>query len=180
MATDWARYLFQYKDVYKEYSDGGKWTWDKGRQANAYMRADGTPLLAETAAQYAQNHYRAHGKRAGRKIHSKGDVDYAAKLRARESEAGSGNSGGNSGGSDSGSQANAQNDKILGLQKQIADLIASMMQQNSGSSQSSASSSDTSSSTTQSSAGNALAGTILSRAMDLQKKKKSFLTPLGA
>ena len=44
MATDWARYMVENPDVYEMYSDGGKWSWDQGRQQNAYMRMDGSPL----------------------------------------------------------------------------------------------------------------------------------------
>ena len=81
MAADWARYLYEHPDVYNMFSDGGKWTWaNGGRQQNAYMREDGTPLQAATAAEYAQQHYNNFGKREGRKLHERNGTDYAAKL----------------------------------------------------------------------------------------------------
>ena len=80
MAADYARYLYENPDVYSMFSDGGKWSWGNGRQQNAYMRQDGSPLQAETAAQYAANHYKNFGKGEGRKLHEQGSTDYAAKL----------------------------------------------------------------------------------------------------
>lgn len=87
--ADWARYMYENPDVYNMFSDGGKWSWGNGRQQNAYMRQDGSPLQQESAAQYAQNHYRNFGKGEGRKVHDRNGTDYAAKL-------GGGGGGGNS------------------------------------------------------------------------------------
>ena len=78
--ADWARYMYENPDVYRMYSDGGKWSWGRGRQQNAYQRQDGSMLQAETAAQYAQNHYRNFGKGEGRKVHEANGTDYASKL----------------------------------------------------------------------------------------------------
>lgn len=105
MATDYARYMYENPDVYKMFQDGGKWSWDNGRQQNAYMRADGSPLQAETAAQYAAAHYRNFGQREGRKMHETSGVDYAAKLRSQ--------GGGSFGGS---------NPAMSELQKAVAEL----------------------------------------------------------
>lgn len=165
MAKDWARYMHQYQDVYKMYSDGGKWTWDKGRQQNAYMRQDGTPLHAETAAQYAQAHYNNFGKGEGRKVHEKGDVDYAAKLRAG-SGGGSGGSGSNSGGgSNQSSQMNAQ----------LAEMIKSLAALNAGS-QSQSEASEEEQSPSQSPTNTVLTNYL---SEENKKKKKSFLKPMG-
>ena len=156
MATDWARYMHENRDVYDMYSDGGKWDWDNGRQQNAYMRADGTPLQQESAAQYAQNHYRNFGKREGRAIHDAGSTDYAALLR------GSGGGGG--------AQApSPQNNSMSALQQQVADLTQSI--------------SDSTNSPAMADASQAMSKTVLSGfniGSDDAKKKKSFLTPFGA
>ena len=173
MATDWARYMYQYKDVYDEYSDGGKWTWDRGRQANAYMRNDGTPLLAETAAEYAQNHYRAHGKRAGRKIHEKSGVDYAAKLREREAAGSGGNSGGNSG---TQQEQNPLNRELVDLVKMLSDLATARA----GNTNSTSTSTSTQSSEAASQAVSAAQTLLTNFNIEEAKKKKSFLTPIGA
>ena len=157
MATDWARYMHENRDVYDMYSDGGKWSWDNGRQQNAYMRADGTPLQAETAAQYAQNHYRNFGKRAGRALHDVGSTDYAALLR------------GSGGGGATAPAPSPQNDSMSALQKQVADLTQSI--------------SDSTNSPAMADASQAMSKTVLSGfnlGSDDAKKKKSFLTPFGA
>ncbi len=159
MATDWARYMHENRDVYDMYSDGGKWDWDNGRQQNAYMRADGTPLQQESAAQYAKNHYRNFGKREGRAIHDTGSTDYAALLR------GSGGGGG--------AQApSPQNNSMSALQQQVADLTQSISD--------SAESLDNNPVVD---ASQAMAKTVLSGfnlGNEDSKKKKSFLTPFGA
>ena len=153
MATDWARYLYDNKDVYSMYSDGGKWSWDRGRQQNAYMRMDGSPLQQESAAQYAQNHYRNFGKREGRQLHDTGSTDYAALLR----------SGG-------GGASAPQNNPMSALQKQVADLTASL-QDGAGELGESV----------VADASQALNSTILNAISGEEaKKRKSFLTPYGA
>ena len=166
MATDWARYMHQYQDVYKMYSDGGKWTWDKGRQQNAYMRQDGTPLHAETAAQYAQAHYNNFGKSEGRKVHEKGDVDYAAKLRAGSGGSSGGSSGGGSGGSSGGSQSSQMNAQLAELVKSLAQLNTGVEEKNITPEQAAENAQKT--------------NTILTNYLaSNDKKKKSFLQPLG-
>ena len=169
---DWARYMYENKDVYSMYSDGGKWDWDNGRQQNAYMRADGTPLQAETAAQYAQNHYRNFGKRAGRALHDVGSTDYAAKLRGSSAPAPA------PAAAPSANAANAKNDEITTLQKKIADLTnsvsASMANPNNAAPYTGAEKPDLP-------MVNPLKSTILSNSSlpgQEEKKKRSYLTPI--
>ena len=153
MATDWARYMYENGDVYSMFSDGGKWSWDQGRQQNAYMRMDGSPLQQESAAQYAQNHYRNFGKREGRQLHDTGSTDYAALLR------------GGGGGASA-----PQNGTMSALQKQVADLTASL-QEGAGELGEGV----------VADASQALNSTILNNlSNDDSKKRKSFLTPFGA
>lgn len=104
---DWARYMVENPDVYNMFSDGGKWSWGNGRKQNAYMREDGSPLQAETAAQYAQNHYNNFGKREGRKVHEANGTDYASMLGGGGSGAG---------------PTDAMLMSVTALTKQIADL----------------------------------------------------------
>jgi hypothetical protein len=78
--ADWARYMYENPDVYRMFSDGGKWSWANGRQQGAYQREDGSMLQQESAAQYAQNHYNNFGKREGRKVHEGNGTNYASKL----------------------------------------------------------------------------------------------------
>lgn len=150
MATDWARYMYENGDVYSMYSDGGKWSWDQGRQQNAYMRADGSPLQAETAAQYAQNHYRNFGKREGRAIHDMGGTDYAALLRG------------------SNTPAPQQNPMMSDLQRQVAELTQGI-----------ADSAETPAVADASKALSNTVLNPFSLGED-SKKKKSFLTPFGS
>jgi len=107
--ADWARYMYENPDVYNMFSDGGKWTWaNGGRRQNAYMREDGTPLQAATAAEYAQQHYNNFGKREGRKVHEANGTNYAAKL-------GGGGGGGNA-------PTEAMMMSVTALTAQIAEL----------------------------------------------------------
>ena len=150
--ADWARYMYENPDVYNMFSDGGKWTWaNGGRQQNAYMREDGTPLQAATAAEYAQSHYRNFGEREGRKVHERNGTDYAAKL-------GGGGGGGQSGGN---SELNAElAEMIKSLAKIAQDPKATPEEKAEAAEQSK---------------------TILTNFGGTDdKKKKSFLTPLGS
>ena len=158
MATDWARYLYENGDVMSMFSDGGKWSWDNGRQQNAYMRADGSPLQQESAAQYAQNHYRNFGKREGRAIHDAGGTDYAALLR---------------GGGGGAPTPSPQNNSMSALQKQVADLTMSLANPDNKGPYTGAEKPDLP-------MADPLKSTILFGNTDDQKKKKSFLTPFGA
>ena len=151
MATDWARYMYENPDVYSMYSDGGKWSWDRGRQQNAYRRQDGNMLQAETAAQYAQAHYRNFGQREGRKIHDAGGTDYAALLRG------------------SNTPAPQQNPAMDSLQRQVAELTQGIAESAQGQGIENNPVAD---------ASQAFASTFLSTS-DESKKKKSFLTPFG-
>lgn len=155
MATDWARYMYENPDVYRMFQDGGKWSWDNGRQQNAYMRADGSPLQAETAAQYAQAHYNNFGKREGRKTHSQGGTDYAEKLRSQ----GGGTFG--SGGA---------NPAVSELQKLVESLTDSLGEAPTAEQVKEVAES-----------GEGLAQTLLTNNyMTDDKKKKSFLQPIGS
>ena len=164
MAKDYARYMYENKDVYSMFSDGGKWSWDNGRQQNAYMRQDGTPVQAETAAQYAQAHYRNFGQREGRQLHDAGGTDYAALLR------------GGGGGAPTPSPPptpSPQNNSMAALQKQVADLTMSLANPDNKGPYTGAEKPDLP-------MADPLKSTILFGNIDDQKKKKSFLTPFGA
>jgi len=153
MATDYARYMYENPDVYKMFQDGGKWSWDNGRQQNAYMRADGSPLQAETAAQYAAAHYRNFGQREGRKMHNTSGVDYAAKLRSQ--------GGGSFGGA---------NPAMSELQKAVAELAEGIA----GGAEGDKAKAEE--------AVEGLSRTVLTNnaVYEDSKKKKSFLQPIGA
>ena len=156
MAADYARYMHENRDVYNMYSDGGKWDWNNGRQHNQIARADGQILQAETAAQYAQNHYNNFGKREGRQMHETGGTDYGAILMGGSSPAPSG-----------------QNTQVSALQNQVTQLTDSMNNQSPGQS-----------TTAERSMADNLKGigdTVLTNTSNaLDKKKKSYLTPVGA
>ena len=147
--ADWARYMFENQDVYSMFSDGGKWSWGNGRQQNAYMRQDGSPLQAETAAQYAANHYKNFGKGEGRKLHEQGSTDYAAKLGG-----GGGQSGGNS-------ELNAELAEMIKSLAKIAENPNATPEEKAEAAEQSK--------------------TILTNfGVTDDKKKKSFLTPMGS
>ena len=155
MAKDYARYMYEQKDVMAMYSDGGKWSWDNGRQQGAYMRADGSPLQQESAAEYAANHYRNFGQREGRQLHETGGTDYAALLRGSNQPAAA--------------SPSPQNDATSALQKQISELTQSLQ------------TTPASTEASRADASQSMTSTILtSQQGEDKKKKKSFLTPLGA
>ncbi len=161
MAADYARYMHENRDVYNMYSDGGKWSWANGRQQGAYTRNDGSPLQAETAAQYAQNHYSNFGKREGRQMHEMGGTDYGAILM-----------GGSSSQSSAPSTQNTQNTQISGLQDQVTKLTQSLADQGSG---------EATAERTMASNLEGLNSTVLTGGVNaLKKKKSSYLTPIGA
>ena len=147
---DYARYMYENPDVYRMYSDGGRWSWDNARQQNAYMRADGSPLQAESAAQYAAAHYRNFGKREGRKLYEMSGTDYATKLRGS-------------------SAPSPQNAAMSELQKQVAELTQGISENAKGIDNNPVVD-----------ASQAFAGTFLSTDSGDSKKKRSFLTPIGA
>lgn len=93
MATDWARYMAERPDVYDVYRKSGagfNWTWDRGRQQGEIQRNDGQMLQAETAAQYAENHYRNFGKGEGMQLHERTSDAYEQKLRQIDGGGGGG------------------------------------------------------------------------------------------
>jgi len=93
MATDWARYMVERPDVYDVYRKSGhgfNWTWDRGRQHNEIRRNDGEVLQAETAAEYAANHYRNFGKSEGMQLHERTSDAYEQKLRQIDGGGGGG------------------------------------------------------------------------------------------
>lgn len=93
MATDWARYMVERPDVYDVYRKSGagfNWTWDRGRQQNEIQRNDGQMLQAETAAEYAANHYRNFGKGEGMQLHERTSDAYEQKLRSIDGGGGGG------------------------------------------------------------------------------------------
>ena len=149
---DYARYMYENPDVYRMYSDGGRWSWDNARQQNAYMRADGSPLQAESAAQYAAAHYRNFGKREGRKLYDMSGTDYAAKLRGSSAPA-------------------PQNTAMTELQKQVAELTQGIADNAQGQGIENNPVAD---------ASRAFASTFLNTDSGDSKKKRSFLTPIGA
>ena len=151
---DYARYLYENPDVSRMYSDGGRWSWDNARQQNAYMRNDGSPLQAETAAEYAAAHYRNFGKREGRQLHDMSGTDYAAKLR----------------GSSGSATPSTQNAAMDTLQKQVSELTQSIADSAQGQGIDNNPVVD---------ASRALASTFLSTDSGDSKKKRSFLTPIG-
>jgi len=145
--ADWARYMYENPDVYNMFSDGGKWSWANGRQQGAYQREDGSMLQQESAAQYAQNHYRNFGKGEGRKVHERNGTDYAAKL------------GGGGGGA--GSEMNAE---LAAMIKSLAKIAE-----------------DPNATPEEKAAAAEQSKTILTNFGGTDdKKKKSFLTPLGS
>ena len=94
MAIDYARYMVENPDVYNMYRKPGggrpNWTWDNGRKEGQYRRNDGNMTSAETAAQYAQNHYNNFGKSEGRQQHQRTDGSYEARLREIDGGGGGG------------------------------------------------------------------------------------------
>ena len=146
--SDWARYMYENPDVYDMFSDGGKWTWaNGGRQQNAYMRQDGTPLQAATAAEYAQQHYRNFGKGEGRQVHERNGTDYAAKL----------------GGGGGGGATSEMNAELAAMIKSLAEIAQ-----------------DPNATPEEKAAAAEQSKTILTNFGGTDdKKKKSFLTPLG-
>jgi hypothetical protein len=95
MAIDYARYMVENPDVYDMFRKPGSgrpnWTWDNGRKEGQYRREDGNMTSAETAAQYAQNHYNNFGKREGRKQHQRVDGSYEERIRQIDGGGGGGN-----------------------------------------------------------------------------------------
>lgn len=149
---DYARYMYENPDVYQMFQDGGRWSWDNARQQNAYMRADGSPLQAETAAEYAAAHYRNFGKREGRKLHDMSGTDYASKLR----------------GSGGAATPSPQNAAMTTLQAQIAQLTQGIGENAQGIENNPVAD-----------ASQAFASTFLNTDSGDSKKKRSFLTPIG-
>ena len=145
--ADWARYMYENPDVYSMFSDGGKWSWANGRQQGAYQREDGSMLQQESAAQYAQNHYRNFGKGEGRKVHERNGTDYAAKL----------------GGGGGGGAASEMNAELAAMIKSLAKIAQ-----------------DPNATPEEKAEAAEQSKTILTNFGGTDdKKKKSFLTPLG-
>ena len=156
MATDWARYMVERPDVYDVYRKSGRgfnWTWDRGRKQGEIQRNDGEMLQAETAAQYAANHYRNFGKGEGMKLHERTSDEYENRLR--QIDAGGGAvAGGN----------DALNKELADLVKQLAEVA-----------------NDPDATTEEKIAAAQETQTILTNFQaDDSDKKKSFLTPIGS
>ena len=154
MAQDWARYMYENKDVYDMYGDGGKYSWDVARPAGI-QRNDGQYEPGGTAALYAQQHYSNFGQREGRQVHETGGTNYGSMLM-----------GGGGGGASS--PQPQQNESVTALQKQISELTQSLQ------------ASPASTEASRADASQSMASTILTGQQgEDKKKKKSFLTPLG-
>lgn len=94
MAIDYARYMVENPDVYDMFRKPGSgrpnWTWDNGRKAGQYRRNDGTMTTNTTAAQYAQQHFDNFGRSEGRKQHQRTDGSYEARIRQIDGGGGGG------------------------------------------------------------------------------------------
>jgi len=158
MAQDWARYMYENKDVYDMYGDGGKYSWDVARPAGI-QRNDGQYEPGGTAALYAQQHYSNFGQREGRQVHEAGGTNYGSMLMG----------GGGGGGGGASSPQPQQNESVTALQKQISELTQSLQ------------ASPASTEASRADASQSMASTILTGQQgEDKKKKKSFLTPFGA
>ena len=85
MAIDYARYMVENPDVYDMFRKPGSgrpyWTWDNGRKEGQYRRNDGTMTKNTTAAEYPPQHFDNFGRREGRKQHQRVDGSYEARIR---------------------------------------------------------------------------------------------------
>jgi hypothetical protein len=156
MAIDYARYMVENPDVYNMFRKPGSgrpnWTWDNGRKEGQYRREDGNMTSAETAAQYAQNHYNNFGKSEGRKQHQRVDGSYEARIRQID--------GGGGGGGGAASELNAELAAMIKSLAKIAEDPNATPEEKAEAAEQSK--------------------TILTNFGGTDdKKKKSFLTPLG-